>query len=215
MIRSISLLILALFISSAVYAEGVPEPVMIPLQHSEGESSVAWDFFFPSEELSAISFGIDTEGPKPLFVINFIDDQKEFYYSFASDTIGFKYEPVPLSSLYSVFVSPDEPSESEIVFRYGDREMTFYYNSERYSLKIKVEENEFFEQSEAVFRKPKSSDRLKQLSGATIEDTFKQLRDLMTYAKAIGIEVQDCKSSLDELFDFDEEELEDSYYYYY
>lgn len=212
MIRRISLFILTLFVSSAVSAENVPDPVIIPLQFDNGECSVAWDFFFPSEELSAICFSIDTEGPKPFFVINYIDDKKEFYYSLFTDTIVIKDDfESAVSALFGALISPDEIPNDEFVFRYGDKKLSFNYNNKKYSFFIEIDEDGFFGGSKAVYRNPKSFDGLKQqLSGASINDTFKQLINLITYAKTIGIEVKKDKTLLEKI-----EEIEEDLYYYY
>ncbi len=195
MIRKILLLILTCIFTSVVYAESDPESVLIPLEYSKGESSLAWDFFFPSEDLSAIEFHIDTEGPKPYLSINYIDEKKEFYYTFCADTIEYNY----ISDLASLLLYGS--SDNSIEISYYDKLLIFYFNEDSYELYITAGGNEFFEKESASYKKPKSSGRL-QLSDTTIEKTFMKLNDLIQGARAKGIVAIKGEDEDDEYYDW-------------
>ena len=185
MVRIIQLIIIALLFPSLIYAEGVPGTVIIPLEYCAGESSLAWDFFFPSEELSAISFDIDTEDEKPFISINFIDDKKELFYSFGADSIKYDYQEENLTYLMLSGLKI-----GSFTLQYYDKLLEFTFNDESYSLSISAGGNEFFDEVNAVYKNPVSSDRLAKLSSATIKDTFKELFLLLARALAKGVSVQ-------------------------
>lgn len=193
MTRIIQLIIIAFLFPPLIYAEGVPGTVIIPLEYCEGESSLAWDFFFPSEELSAISFDIDTEGEKPFISINFIDDKKEFFYSFGADSIKYDYQEVNLTYLRFRGLKI-----GSFTLQYYDKLLEFTFNDECYSLSISAGGNEFFEAVNAMYKNPVSSDRLAKLSSSTIKDTFEQLLSLLARAYIEGVSIQLIEDSNDE-----------------